>query len=56
VPAITPCMSVFAPEVARPTLVFRGLLGRDGPSRSSSQEDEPWQLIEKLLLESMSPS
>ena len=28
----------------------------DGPSRSSPQEDEPWQIIEKLLSESMSPS
>ena len=28
----------------------------DGPSRSSSQEDEPWHVIEKLLSESMSPS
>ena len=27
----------------------------DGPSRSSSQEDEPWQSIEKLLSESMLP-
>jgi hypothetical protein len=26
-PAITPCMSFFVTEVARPTLVFRGLLG-----------------------------
>ncbi|MHC2303191.1 hypothetical protein ACVJBD_007458 [Rhizobium mongolense] len=30
-PAITPCMSVFVAEVARPTLVFRGLLGRAEP-------------------------
>jgi len=28
----------------------------DGPSRSSSQEDEPWQIIEKLLSESMLPN
>ena len=28
----------------------------DRPSRSSSQEDEPWLIIEKLLLESTSPN
>ena len=28
----------------------------DGPSRSSIQEDEPWQIIEKHLSESMLPN
>ncbi len=36
-------MAVSAGEVARSTLRVRGLLGRT--RRSSSQEDEPWQIL-----------